>query len=197
MSKSSRVRCSRSAATTRPAIKEPMQIGTNEENTMARRNTAEVDVPENETEEVATTTEGETTEKAPKAKKEPKRGELPEGFVTPIGLAKVLTEKGLHQNKDGETVEVKPQMVYSYINNASKEDPFPLQTVTDSIGAERKVVNLDEGVAWWERKNARVAERKANAAAKADAKAKRAADKATATEAEGESSDAGEVTEAE
>ena len=129
------------------------------------------------------TTEDEV--KAPKAKKEPKRGDLPEGYVTPVGLAKELTERGLHINREGEAVEVKPQMVYSYIKNAPKDDPFPLETVTDSIGAERNAVVLEAGIAWWERKNERTAARKANAQAKAEAKAKRAEEKA-AREAEAE-----------
>lgn len=154
---------------------------------MARRTSSEVDVPE--VEETPTETTETTTESAPKAKKEPARGDLPEGYVTPHQLAKVLTERKLHKNREGEDTEVRPQMVYSYMKNASKGDPFPIETVTDSIGKERQAVKLDEGVAWWERKNARVAERKQNAAAKAEAKAKRAQEKATAQEAEGESSE--------
>jgi hypothetical protein len=128
-----------------------------------------------------------TEEKQPKAKKEPKRGDLPEGYVTPVGLAAILTERKLHTNRDGEIVEVKPQMVYSYIKNASKEDPFPIETVKDSIGAERQAVKVDEGVAWWTRKNERVAARKANAAEKAakkEANAKAKAEAAAKEEAE-------------
>ena len=165
---------------------------------MARRNTAEVDAPE--VEETVETTEGETTEaKAPKAKKEPARGELPEGFVTPIGLAKELTARQLHRNKAGEVVEVRPQMVYSYINNAPKDNPFPIQVVQDSLGHDRKVVKLEEGLAWWEAKNERVASKRTNAEAKRTAKAERAAAKAEAAEAEGDESSepAGEVTESE
>jgi predicted transcriptional regulator len=154
------------------------------------KNTADVETVD-ETEETNVQVDGQENaeEKAPKKKAEPKRGDLPEGYVTPIGLAKVLTERGLHQNRAGETVEVRPQMVYSYIKNAPKDDAFPLETVTDSIGKERQAVKTEDGVAWWERKNSRVEARKANAKEKADKKAARAAEKAQAAEAEGEASE--------
>jgi predicted transcriptional regulator len=163
---------------------------------MARNRSADVETPAEETEQVDTPeASAEGTE--PKGKKEPARGQLPDGYVTPIGLAKVLTERGLHQNRQGETVEVRPQMVYSYIKNAPKDDKFPSETITDSIGKERNAVQLEAGVQWWERKNARVAARKENAAKKAAAKEQRAAQKAQeATEAEG-SEEQGEATEAE
>lgn len=163
---------------------------------MARR-TAEledVDVT-SETEEAPDTNAEAPAAKKAAAKKEPKRGDLPEGFVTPIGLAKVLTERELHTDKNGGH-EVRPQMVYSYIKNAPKDDPFPSQTVKDSIGADRNVVELEAGVAWWERKNERVSAKRANAQEKKDKKAANAAKKAAAAEAEG-SSDTGDATEAE
>lgn len=149
---------------------------------MARNQTAEVEV---EVEDIETV---ETVEKAPKAKAEPKRGELPEGYVTPIGLAKELTEQGLHQNRAGETVEVRPQMVYSYIKNSPKDDTFPLVTVTDSLGKDRQAVKLEDGIAWWVRKNDRVAARKSSAAEKAAKKAERAAAKEAEAPAEAEES---------
>jgi hypothetical protein len=99
----------------------------------------------------------------------------------------------MHTNRQGEVAEVAPQMVYSYIKNASKEDPFPIETITDSIGKERQVVKLEAGLAWWERKNARAAERKANAAEKAQKKAERAAAKENEAEAEVEETDAVEA----
>lgn len=153
---------------------------------MARRNdVAEVELPE--TDEVAAPVEGtETPKKEPKAKKEPVRGELPEGYVTPIGLAKILTERKLHTNKAGETVEVRPQMVYSYMKNAPETDPFPIETITDSLGKERQALKAEAGVEWWVRKNERAAARKANAAEKSKVKEQRAAEKAAAKEAEGE-----------
>ncbi len=120
-----------------------------------------------ETEEtnIEPTEQEETAAPAEKAKKGPARGELPEGFVTPTALAKELTAREMHTDRDGNVAEVRPQMVYSYIRNASKEDPFPIETVQDSLGKDRQVVSLEEGIAWWERKNARVAERRANAKA--------------------------------
>jgi hypothetical protein len=164
---------------------------------MARNRNQNADVETPDEVDEPTATPEESGEKAPKAKKEPKRGELPEGYLTPVGLAKLLGERGLQKNRAGEVLsEVKPQMVYSYMKNAPKDDPFPVETVQDSLGNDRQALKLDAGIEWWERKNKRTAERKENAKAKAEAKEKRAAEKAAATEAEG-SEDAGEVTEAE
>ena len=156
---------------------------------MARRDQAEVEevTPDEleQTEEVA--------EKKVKAKKEPARGELPEGYVTPVGLAKILTEAKLHIGRDGEPAEIRPQMVYSYIKNAPKEHPFPMETVTDSLGKERQVVKPEAGLEWWKAKNERSAARKASAAEKATKKA----EKASAKEAEGDDVAEAEVVEAE
>lgn len=145
-----------------------------------------VDAPE--VDETATPVEGETTET--KAKKEPARGQLPEGYVTPIGLAKELGTRGLQKDREGNVLtEVRPQMVYSYMKNAPKDDPFPIETVKDSIDKDRQALKLEEGIAWWERKNARTEARKTNAAEKAAKKAAAAEAKANAApvaEAEGE-----------
>jgi hypothetical protein len=139
------------------------------------------DVDPNELEDNSVVTDqekagqGEADPSKNSAPKAPKRGELPEGFVTPTGLAKVLTERGLHRTRDGKPGEVKPQMVYSYIKNASKEDPHPaVQEMQDKNGVTRKVVNLDESIAWWERKAAKAEARKTAAAEKA-AKSEKAA----------------------
>jgi hypothetical protein len=142
-----------------------------------------------ETEEVAGAAEGEDKPKKEKKEKAPpKRGELPEGYTTPVGLAKIITERGLYTNRDGEVAELKPQMVYSYKKNAPKDHPFPEQTVEDSLGNPRLVVEIEAGVEWWITKNQRAAERRANAAEKAEkaaaAKEKKAAEKTT-DEAEG------------
>jgi hypothetical protein len=120
-----------------------------------------------------------TTEKTPKAKKEPVRGELHEGYVTPVGLAKVITEKGLHTNREGEVVPLAPQMVYSYVKNAPKDDPFPFEEgYLDQSGKPRQAAKLEAALAWWDRKKTRANERKTNAATKA---AKKAAAPAPAT----------------
>ena len=159
---------------------------------MARRNEPEVeeviaDVNDEleETAEVGGVSEGKA-KREPKPKKEPARGELPEGYVTPVGLAKVLTEKKLHIGRDGQPAEIRAQMVYSYIKNAPKDHPFPLETVTDSLGKERQAVKVEAGVEWWEAKNERTAQRKANAAEKATKKAEKAKAAESADEAEGE-----------
>jgi hypothetical protein len=168
----------------------------------------EVDVEATDEEATDEVEEGTEEVKAEKAPKEKARGDLPEGYVTPVGLAKVLSEAKedgsfYHTARDGSH-EVKPQMVYSYVRNAPKDNPFPLVDVEDSIGATRKVVKLDEGLAWWEAKNERASAKKANAAAKAQAKAEKAANKPATeegvgevTEAEGEPAVDESVTEAE
>jgi len=153
---------------------------------MGRQSTKQPTAPDPD---VDTSEEGEETagtpeasEGAPKAaKKAPARGKLPEGYVTPVGLAKVLGERGLQKNKAGETLTtVPPQMVYSYMRNAGEKDPFPIETVKDDQGNERQALLLEKGIEWWERKNARAATRAENARAKAA----KAAEKKT----EGESS---------
>ena len=157
---------------------------------MARRDINVVD--EVETVDEVTTESNETDAPAPaeeKAAEAPKakRGDLPEGYVTPVGLAKAITERKLHTNKDGEIVELKPQMVYSYIKNAPKDHPFPLEVVTDSVGAQRDAVKLDEGLKWWTDRAELAKSRRENAAAKKAEKeakaAKREADKVTEAEA--------------
>jgi len=134
-------------------------------------------------------TESDGEPKAAATKKEPKkpaRGDLPEGYVTPVGLAKIITEKGLHgTEEDGSNRVCPPQVVYSYIKNAPKEHPFPLETVKDSVGQPRQALKADAGVSWWEEKNKRVAERKQNAADKAAKAAARAAAKPSEAEAAG------------
>jgi hypothetical protein len=172
-------------------IKGPPQRGrTGNEMPRNKNQNADVETVE-ETEEVATpeaSAEGETktTKKA-----EPKRGTLPEGYVTPVGLAKVIGEKGLQTNREGEVLsEVKPQMVYSYMKNAPKDDPFPIETVTDSIGAERQAVKVEAALEWWTRKNERTAQRSTNAAEK---KAKKEAAAAAKAQAATEAEDAGDT----
>lgn len=162
---------------------------------MSRNTNAEVELDEVEAVTEEETVEGETAEKVVKAKKEPVRGDLPEGYVTPIGLAKALGENKLYLNRAGEATDVKPQIVYSYIKNAPESHPFPIETVQDSLGHDRQALKLEAGLAWWAEKNVRSAERKANAATKSTAKAEKAAAKAAAAPVEAEADV--EVTEAE
>jgi len=160
---------------------------------------ADVETPaEGDVEEVGPEATADDAKKTAKDKT-PARGDLPAGYVTPVGLAKELGKRGLQANKDGVVLtEVKPQMVYSYMKNASEKDPFPIEKVTDSIGVERQALKLDAGIAWWERKNERAAARKASAAEKvkaAEDKKAKAAEAAAATEAE--ATEEGGATEAE
>jgi hypothetical protein len=140
---------------------------------------------EDETEEVETP---KAEKKAAKAKATRKRGDLPKGYVTPVGFAHLLTEWGYGgvDPEDGEKFVVPPQMVYSYIKNAPKDHPFPIETVKDSLGTERQVLQPEQGRAWWDEKSARAAARKTNAKAKTTKKAKTA----EVTEAEGDHEEA-------
>lgn len=145
---------------------------------------ANVDTPDaDETEEVEVTEE---KAKEKKPAKEKSRGDLPEGYVTPVGLAHELGKRGLQKNKAGEVLEtVPPQQVYSYIKSAPKDHPFPGEMVKDSLGNERFAVKLDDALAWWVAKNERAEARKQNAADKAAKKAQAKAKKdEEATEAE-------------
>ena len=140
--------------------------------------------------EAGTTGTADEGDKPAKAAPAKKREELPEGFVTPIGLCKAINEQGLYTGEG----ELKPQAVYSYIRNAPKAHPFP---EGQRLGDGRVVYKLEEGLAWWKEKNERAATRKQNAAEKAEKQAANAAKKAEAsTEAEGSES-TGEVVEAE
>jgi hypothetical protein len=140
----------------------------------------DVDTPsaEDETEVVA---EDATGEKATKPTSTP-RTKAPEGYVKPVEFAKILSE---HLNKT-----VPPQVVYSYLKNNGKDskNPFPLH----EIEGYAMYIKKDEGLAWWDAKNTRVATAKASKAEKA---AKKAAEPAASGEAAEPSS--GEVTEAE
>jgi hypothetical protein len=144
-----------------------------------------------------TATEGDKPAKEAKPPKEKARGDLPEGFVTPVGLAHVLTERGLGgKEEDGSNKTVQPQVVYSYIKNAPAAYPFPGGTVKDSLGKDRdNVVEVEKGVAWWEAKNQRAAERRANASKKAQEAAAKAAAKAAGTSTPAETAEAAPVAE--
>jgi hypothetical protein len=172
----------------------------------------DVDTPneDDETEDV-TDAPTESKEKVAKEKKEPARGDLPpvldsegnvvEGdkYVTPVGLAHELSKPldGNAENTDPSNWRytksrgadagshtVQPQMVYSYIKNAGEKskNPFPLETVTDSLGKPRQVVKLSAGLAWWDEKNGRAKQRAESAADKA---ARKEANAAKGEQAEG------------
>jgi hypothetical protein len=139
----------------------------------------DVDVPSESEDTVAEDTVGteaasdpSTENKAPKA---PARPTPPEGFVTPSGFAAALkTERG---------VELRPQVVYSYMKNQSKEDGFPfVDSTTLGESASRPLIKVEDALGWWDRKEQRKVQRSQNAQAKAAEKERRAAEKAVATE---------------
>lgn len=143
-----------------------------------------------ETDEVEETdAKAEKPAKAPKAKekKEPARPPVPEGYITPVAFAKVLTQKlnerGFENGKGlvSEENPITSQMVYSYIkNSAGGKNPL----TTHSVGGRDNLLVEEEALQWWLDKIDRVATRKENAAAKAAKKAENAAKKGDAEEAE-------------
>lgn len=147
----------------------------------------DVDTDLEEVEDVAGLEEDAPKAKAEKAPAAPKRGDLADGWVTPVAFAKYMTENQLHHDKDGNVAELKPQVVYSYIKNAPKDNPFPnsdgqggLKKVKDSNDVERGAFLLSEGLEWWENRKKKAAERKAAAAEKAAKKTAKAANKPVA-----------------
>jgi len=114
------------------------------------------------TEEVETVAEGTET---PAKESKSTRPKLEEGYVSPIEFRNELVKSGR------VTDDFRPQVIYSYIRNGGKNNPFP---VHDSNG--RPAIKLEEGFAWWDAKEARKVEREANAKAKAEKKAEKAAE---------------------
>jgi len=140
----------------------------------------DVDAPQGDAEDtIATQPEAVEGEKPAKEKKESTRPPVPEGKVSPVAFAKLLskhlTEKAQAADPNAEAIEVKPQVVYSYIKNNGEgsKNPFP---ATKSEG-RAAVVDADAAIAWWDAKDARVA---ASKQAQADKAAKKA-EKATQT----------------
>lgn len=126
------------------------------------------------------------------------RPPVPEGYVSPVAAAKKLSEvltaraREAGQLEDDEIIEVRPQVVYSYIRN-SQGGKYPIPVY--EVGGRSNLLKLDEFIAWWDEKDKRVAERKANATKKAAKKAAKAKE-APVEEAEG-SEPEGEAVEAE
>lgn len=165
-------------------------------------------------EEVETVDEDtEVVEPAAEEKKEEKKSKrpaLPDGYGTPIQFAKALTEKLRAERKLGENEEFKPQVVYSYIRNKAKENPIPVVYVDPNGNAVDEPTDgyrpafrkndsgeLYEAMAWWDEKEQRVAQRKANAAEKAAKKAQKATKSEAPAEEVVDAGEAEEVTEAE
>jgi hypothetical protein len=113
-----------------------------------------------------------------------KRAKLPEGYITPIAFNTKLQEMLREQGVLKENEEHRPQVIYSYINNKSKNNPFPVVFV-DEAGNEydekgegrRPALRVDEhgepaeAFAWWNEKEERKVTRAANAKEKAAKKA--------------------------
>jgi hypothetical protein len=140
----------------------------------------DVDTPDasDEIEEVPGSPE--VAEKPAKAAKAPARPPVPEGYVTPVAFAKILTEHLRNKGKLAGDKEIAPQMVYSYLNNSNKEgSKYPWQSY--SVGGRDNLLKVDESLAWWDAKDERVASRKTAKANKEAAKAEKAAAKATDT----------------
>jgi hypothetical protein len=138
----------------------------------------DVDTPEldevsegDETDAPEATTAAEKPAKKEKAPKAPARPPVPEGYITPVTFAKLLTEKALEAGGK----EVPPQYVYSTIRS-SASGKNPLKTYSE--GGRDNLLKPDEAFAWWEAKELRKTERAANAADKAE----KAANKAKTTE---------------
>src|SRR5262252_10862870 len=103
--------------------------------------------------------------------KKSSRTPVPAGWGTPIQFAKALGER---LNR-----EFKPQVVYSYINNRGKNNPFPVHYVgadgteyQENWEGARPLLKLndagafEEAMAWWDAKE----ERKTASATKAKEK---------------------------
>jgi hypothetical protein len=139
----------------------------------------DVDVPEETDEVEIVPDDGKPGEaKAAKATSTP-RTKAPEGFVKPVEFAKLLSA---HVGK-----VVPPQVVYSYLKNNGPEskNPFPVH----AIDGYDWYVKPEEGLAWWDAKNERVAAGKAQRAekaAKAAAKAETPAESETTAVVEAE-----------
>lgn len=116
----------------------------------------------------------ETTQAADTAAEVSTRFPLPDGKVTPIQLKNKLVQLGLAPKA------IKPQVFYTFVNNPGKTDPFPVKHYAED-GTEhvqkggpdgnvntRPGLDLDEGVEWYKRRQARIAEKAAGTQTNAD-----------------------------
>ena len=166
---------------------------------LEQTNDGDLDVDAPDADEAEDTVEEGTaaapTDKPAKAKKESTRPPVPEGFVSPVAFAKILTD---HKRANGTLAADKviaPQVVYSYIKNNPADGKYPFPARTDVPGRALVLV-ASEGLEWWDAKDARV---KAQKTAKAEKDAKKEAAAQTSTQAAAETGEVatGEVEEAE
>jgi hypothetical protein len=112
----------------------------------------------------AAPTEGETAP-AEAASTAGKRVPPPDGFTTPVQVAKLLgpvdADGNVITNAEGKAPGIRPQIVYGYIRN-SKTFPFHAHPETGS-----PIVKVDEVLTWWKEKEQRKAGRAAAKAAEA------------------------------
>jgi hypothetical protein len=110
-------------------------------------------------------------DKPAKAAKESTRPPVPEGKVSPVHFAKLLTAHLIKEGRLEEGKSVAPQVVYSYIKNNGPEskNPFPF----DKSEGRAAVIEPSAGIAWWDAKDERVKASKAAAAEKATKKAEK------------------------
>lgn len=94
-----------------------------------------------------------------------KRVPPPEGFTTPVAVAKLLgptdDQGNVIVDSEGKAPGIRPQIVYGYIRN-SKTFPKHEHPTTGS-----PIVKVDEVLAWWKDKELRKREREAKKAAAA------------------------------
>jgi hypothetical protein len=93
---------------------------------------------------------------APAARKSTKKGFMPAGWVTPVGLTKVINERGLYPG-EGELGGI-----YNPIA-ASEKAGVPFPGLYDHEGY-KVIVEVETGIAWYVAWTKRQAERHANAA---------------------------------
>jgi hypothetical protein len=137
---------------------------------MARRdrntNNPQEDNTMTETDDTFTVSDAETPAEpstdGEKAKR--KRDALPEGVGTPVDLANLLNKP---MDEGGRAANVRPQQIYGYLRNDNAQFRTAVNARTHSDG--RNILDLDAGLAWWDAKEQRKAERAAKAQAKADA----------------------------
>ena len=137
----------------------------------------EVDVP-TETDEVDEPAAQPKTVKKVKANTRPAPAP---GTITPVAFAKSLSKRltdearAAGRIKEDEEIEVPPQMIYSYLNAAKKEnakDGLPSysskvdgtlvptkEKVEGETYARDNLLKEDEAFAWWDRKEQRKAQR--------------------------------------
>ena len=80
---------------------------------------------------------------------------LPDGVLTLVGFSKLLAKP---RKQGGRWVSVKPQVLYSTAKNTKS---FPAYQHVDG----RWVINIEEGLDWWDNKEQRKADRAAEAQA--------------------------------